>query len=75
MGFLVRFGLFAGGIALAYRLVGRASGAYARTECPHCGSAVGVFFPLDGMEIYCDNCNQPMVISKDGSRWKTEAVS
>lgn len=75
MRFLFRLGLFAGGAALAYNLVGRASGAYARTTCPHCGSNVGVFFPLEGMEVYCDSCNQPMVINKEGNRWTAEAVS
>jgi len=73
--FLFRIILFGVGIALAYQLVGRASGAYARTTCPHCGSPVGVFFPLEGMEVYCDSCNQPMVINKQGNRWTTEAVS
>ena len=73
--FLFRLILFAAGAALAYQLVGRASGAYARTTCPHCGSTVGVFFPLEGMEVYCDNCNQPMVINKEANRWTAEAVS
>ncbi len=75
MRFLLRLGLFVGGVALAYQAVGRASGAYARTTCPHCGSNVGVFFPLEGMEVYCDNCNQPMVLNKSGNRWTAEAVS
>src|SRR5205807_6085012 len=73
--FLFRLILFAAGAALAYQLVGRASGAYARTTCPHCGSSVGVFFPLEGMEVYCDSCNQPMVINKAANRWTAEAVS
>ena len=75
MRFLFRLILFAVGAAIAYQLIGRVSGAYARTACPHCGSNVGVFFPLEGMEVYCDNCNQPMVINKEGSRWSAEAVS
>lgn len=75
MRFLFRLLLLAVGAVIAYQLIGRASGAYARTTCPHCGSNVGVFFPLEGMEVYCDNCNQPMVINKEGRRWSTEAVS
>ena len=75
MRFLIRLILLAVGAVLAYQVVTRASGAYARTSCPHCGSNVGVFFPLEGMEVYCDNCNQPMVINKEGRRWTAEAVS
>lgn len=75
MRFLFRLALLAVGAVVAYQIVNRASGAYARTTCPHCGSNVGVFFPLEGMEVYCDNCNQPMVINKEANRWSAEAVS
>lgn len=67
-------GLAIGGVA-AYQIVSRSKGAYARVDCPHCGSTVGVFFPLEGMEVYCDSCNQPMVINKKGGRWVAEEVS
>jgi ribosomal protein S27E len=67
-------GLAIGGVA-AYQVVTRSKGVYARVECPHCGSTVGVFFPLEGMEVYCDSCNQPMVINKKGNRWTAEEVS
>ncbi|HWE60995.1 MAG TPA: hypothetical protein VHB98_04730 [Chloroflexota bacterium] len=67
-------GLAVGG-AVAYQVVTRSKGAYARVECPHFGSTVGVFFPLEGMEVYCDSCNQPMVINKKGGRWIAEEVS
>jgi ribosomal protein S27E len=66
-------GLAIGGLA-AYQLVTRSKGAYARAECPHCGSNVGVFFPLEGMEVYCDSCNQPMVIDRKDGRWHAEEV-
>ena len=75
MRFLFRLSLFGSGIALAYQLVGKASGAYAKATCPHCSSSVGVFFPLEGMEVYCDSCNQPMVIAKKGLSWTAEAVA
>ena len=75
MRFLLRLILFGVGAVLAYQLITRAAGNYARTSCPHCGSNVGVFFPIDGMEVYCDNCNQPMVINNEGKRWSAEAVS
>jgi len=75
VGFIFRLTLFGGGAALAYQAIGRLSGAYARTTCPNCGSPVGVFFPLEGMEVYCDTCNQPMVINKSGSRWTAESVA
>jgi ribosomal protein S27E len=67
-------GLAIGGV-IAYQVVSRSKSAYARVECPHCGSTVGVFFPLEGMEVYCDSCNQPMVINKKGGRWIGEEVS
>jgi ribosomal protein S27E len=67
-------GLVIGG-AVAYQIVNKSKGAYARVECPHCGSNVGVFFPLEGMEIYCDSCNQPMVIDRKSGHWEAEEVS
>ena len=67
-------GLALGGV-IAYQAVSRARGAYARPECPHCGSTNSVFFPLDGMEVYCDSCNQPMVINQKNGRWTAEEVS
>jgi hypothetical protein len=73
--FLLRLVLLAVGAVIAYQLVTRIAGTYARATCPHCGSKVGVFFPLEGMEVYCDNCNQPMVINKEANSWTAEAVS
>jgi len=67
-------GLIAGG-TLAYQAVNRSKNVYARAECPHCGSNNGVFFPLEGMEIYCDSCNQPMVINRTSGRWSAEEVA
>lgn len=67
-------GLAIGGV-VAYQVVNRSKGAYGRVECPHCGGKVGVFFPLEGMEVYCDSCNQPMVINKQAGRWTAEEVS
>jgi len=67
-------GVAIGGV-VAYQLVSRSKGAYARPECPHCGSNVGVFFPLEGMEVYCDSCNQPMVINRKDGRWTAEEVA
>ena len=67
-------GLAVGGL-VAYQIVSKAKGAYARAECPHCGSNVGVFFPLEGMEVYCDSCNQPMVIDRKGGHWRAEEVA
>lgn len=75
MRFLIRLALFAIAGVVIYQLIGRISGAYARTSCPHCGSNVGVFFPLPGMEVYCDSCNQPMILDQEGRRWSAEAVS
>jgi hypothetical protein len=68
------FGLVLGGV-VAYQIVIRAKGAYARPECPHCGSTVGVFFPLEGMEVYCDTCNQPMVIDRKAGKWHADEVA
>jgi ribosomal protein S27E len=63
------------GALVAYQVVTKAQGAYARVECPHCGNTVGIFFPLEGMEVYCDSCNQPMVIDRKNGRWRAEEVS
>ena len=44
-------GLAIGGVA-AYQIVNKAKGAYAKAECPHCGSNVGVFFPLEQLPAF-----------------------
>lgn len=64
------------GIALALQVAKQVQKVYIRPECPHCGNPVGVFFPADGMEVFCDSCNQPMALSgAPGTSWKAEAVS
>lgn len=73
IGRLVALGV---GVFVALRAVQQVQKIYIRPECPHCGNKVSVFFPADGMEVFCDSCNQPMVLNgTPGSEWRAEAVS